>query len=490
MTRRLWVLAALSWFAGDGLARAEGPTFSKDVAPILLKNCAGCHRPGEIGPFSLLSYKDAAKRADDLADVTVSHQMPPWKPEAGFGEFLDDRRLTDREIKTIADWSKAGAPEGNPKDLPATPNFPDGWQLGKPDVILEVPSPFDIPATGPDIYRCFVIPIPMDENKTVAAVEFRPGNRKVVHHALFFLDSTGAGRKKDESEPGPGYTSFGGPGITATGILGGWAPGALPRKLPEGMGRMLRKGNDMVLQIHYHPDGKPEADQSLVGIYFTKTPARQIVVGFPVRSRDIDIPAGESRHHVAARSVPLPVDAQAVGVTPHMHYIGKEMKVVAETPDGKTIPLIWIKDWDFNWQGQYQYRSPVKLPKGTVIKLDAYYDNSADNPRNPSIPPKHVGWGEQTTDEMCLLGVQVIAENPGDLMKIVAANGNPLGGLLNGGNPAGFLIPEANKARLSPFDKNNDGRLSPAEVDAMPERMKAAIRDRIEAAKAKNADKP
>ena len=499
MSRRFLILVALSWSSGLGVARGEGPTYTKDVAPILLKNCAGCHRPGEVGPFSLLSYKDAVKRADDLADVTSGRQMPPWKVEPGFGDFLDERRLTDKEIETIADWAKAGSPEGDPKDLPPTPKFPEGWQLGKPDLVLEAPTPFDIPASGRDVYRCFVIPIPIDSNQTVAAVEFRPGNRKVVHHALFYLDSSGAARRKDEADPGPGYASFGGPGIVPTGSLGGWAPGAMPRKLPDGMGKNLRKGSDLVLQVHYHPDGKPEADQSLVGIYFTKAPARQIVGGLAVRSRDLDIPPGESRYHVTAESAPLPVDAKAIGITPHMHYIGKEMKVVAETPDGKTLPLIWIKDWDFNWQGQYQYRSPIALPKGTVVKLDASYDNSAENPRNPSTPPKRVHWGEQTTDEMCLLAVQVVTDTPADLLKIVAMRGNGLGAILAGGDAAtkaarpgmrvnadGFLIPEAFKDRLARFDKNNDGRLSPAEVEAMPEpareRVKAAVRDRMGAA--------
>ena len=481
-----------------GTARAEGPTYAKDIALILWKNCAGCHRPGEVGPFSLLSYQDAAKRAADLVQVTSSREMPPWKPEPGFGEFHDVRRLTEAELKTIADWAQAGAPEGNPKDLPPPPKFAEGWQLGQPDLVLEAPAPFEIPASGEDVYRCFVIPIPIDADKTVAAVVFRPGNRKVVHHALFFLDKSGAARAKDEADAGPGYTSFGGPGILPSGGLGGWAPGAMPRKLPEGMGQMLRKGNDLVLQVHYHPDGKTETDRSTVGLYFNKTPARQVIGGLALRSRKIDIPAGDSRYHVTAETAPLPVDAKAVGIAPHMHFLGKEIKVVAETPDGKTVPMVWIKDWDFNWQGQYQYLSPIALPKGTVLKLDAYYDNSAANPRNPSTPPKRVGWGEQTTDEMCLVGVQMVADTPADLRKIIAMPGNGLGSILVGGDAAprpamkglrkamggdGFLIPEPMKDRLGRFDFNKDGRLSTAEIEAMPEpaqgRLKAALRDRV-----------
>ncbi len=492
------------WMLGAGLTRADTPTFNKDIAPIVWKNCAGCHRPGEIGPFSLLTYKDSAKRSSLLEEVTASRKMPPWKAEQGFGSFLDERRLSDKEIQRIADWVDAGSPEGDAKDLPPTPKFPEGWQLGTPDLVLKVPEPFQVVASGRDIYRCFVIPIPIDSNRTVAAVEFRPGNRKVVHHALLYLDATGAAREKDEADPGPGYASFGGPGIVPTGGLGGWAPGAVPRLLPDGVGKFLRKGSDLVLQIHYHPDGKPETDQSVVGVYFTKTPVRKIVGGIAVRSRNLDIPPGDRRYHVSAQSAPLPVDAQAIGITPHMHTIGKEMKVVALAPDGKTIPLIWIKDWDFNWQGLYQYRSPVTLPKGSVIKLDAYYDNSAENPSNPSKPPKRVHWGEQTTDEMCLLGVQVVTDSPGDLRKILTMRGNRLGAILVGGDGApaggeaglrklqelrerfesgGFPIPERLQQRLGRFDTNNDGKLSRSEFQAMPdgvrERLRQAVQDRL-----------
>jgi hypothetical protein len=495
MTRLVGILC-LVFLLGTAITRADAPTYNKDIAPILWKNCAGCHRPGEIGPFSLLNYKDTSKRAGFLADITASHRMPPWKPEQGFGSFHDERRLSETDIKQIAAWAEAGAPEGNAGDLPPAPKFPTGWQLGTPDLVLKVPASFSVPARGNDLYRCFVIPIPIDANRTVAAFEFRPGNRKVVHHALLYLDSTGAAREKDASEPGPGYTSFGGPGILPTGGLGGWAPGVMPRKLPDGFGKFLKKGSDLVLQIHYHPGGKPQTDQSTVGIYFTKKPAEKIVSGIAVRSRDLDIPAGDSRYHTTAQSAPLPADVQAIGIAPHMHYIGKEMKVVAATPDGKTVPLIWIKDWDFNWQGSYQFSQPVKLAKGTVIKLDAYYDNSPDNPSNPTKPPRRVRWGEQTTDEMCLLGVQVVTENPADIRKIVTMRGNRLGAALMGGagpDPSegpggrmldnlrarlktqGFAIPERFKEQLGRFDTNKDGKLSPEEIDAMPQ----GIRDRV-----------
>lgn len=236
------ILFGLAVIAPSVVSAAETVTYSKDVAPILWKNCAGCHRPGEVGPFPLLTYKDTAKRASFLKDIVSERKMPPWKAEPGYGAFHDVRRLGDREIDLITRWVDQGAEEGNPRDLPPAPTFPEGWQLGKPDLVLKMPAPFTIAASGRDVFRCFVIPTNLDENRTVAAVEFRPGNRKVVHHALFFLDNAGKAREKDEADPGPGYASFGGPGFPITGSLGGWAPGAFPRRLPDGVGRMLRKG--------------------------------------------------------------------------------------------------------------------------------------------------------------------------------------------------------------------------------------------------------
>jgi hypothetical protein len=361
-----------------------------------------------------LTYRDAAKRANFLKDITAERRMPPWKAEPGFGEFHDARRLSDAEIKTLAAWADSGAKEGDARDLPPVPKFPTGWQLGTPDLILKMPKEFTVAAGGRDVFRCFVIPTGIDENRTVAAVEFRPGNRKVVHHALFFLDSTGAARKKVGDDPTSSYASFGGIGLLPTGSLGGWAPGAMPRRLPDGTGLLLRKGSDLVLQVHYHPSGKEEKDQSTVGVYFTKTKDAKLVTGIPMVNRRLYIPAGEERHKVTA-SFTLPVPVQAIGISPHMHLVGREMKVIALLPDGSTKPLIWIKDWDFNWQGQYRFAKPIDLPKGTKLELEAYYDNSTKNSNNPNKPPKLVTWGEQTTDEMCLCAIQVLPEKPGDI---------------------------------------------------------------------------
>ena len=411
-----------------GLAAPAGGearvTYSKDVAPILWKRCVGCHRPGEAGPFSLLTYKDAAKRAKFLKELVLERRMPPWKPEPGFGEFEGPRRLDDREIALIGRWADQGAAEGGPNELPAPPTFPEGWRLGPPDLILKMPEPFVVPAAGPDVVRCFVVPIGAIETRMVEAVEFRPGNSKVVRRALFFLDGNGAGRARDRADPGPGYSSFGGVKLTPTGSLGGWAPGTVPRRRPDGVGMLLSKGSDLILQIHYKPSGKPESDQSTLGVTFAKGPVSdtKIVAGLRIVNFNLDLPAGASRRKVTARST-VPTDVHAIGITPHMHWLGQEMTVTATLPNGTVTPLIRIKEWDFNWQDEYQYARPVALPRGTRLDLEAYYDNSSANPRNPNSPPKDVRFGERPGDEMCLCTVQAVADHPGGYEEIRASFG-------------------------------------------------------------------
>jgi hypothetical protein len=396
-------------------------TYNRDIAPLLQANCMNCHRDGEIGPFALTSYAEAKKRAAQLALVTRSRLMPPWRPEPGFGHFLDERRLTDYEIALFAAWAEGGTPEGDAVDLPPAPKFVDGWQLGEPDLVVTVPEEFQIPAEGPDVFRNFVIPLNIPDDRLVATVEFRPGNRRVVHHSLYYLDSNGVARKRDEADPGPGYGTFGGPGFVPTGALGGWSPGNTPRFLPEGMGRYLKKGSDLVVQIHYHPSGKPETDQSTLGIHFLKRSSDKVVAALMVLDRSLQIPAGEKRHHMAA-SYKLPMDVTMVGIAPHMHLLGREMKATAVLPDGRVVPLNWIKDWNFNWQDEYIFAQPFQLPKGTRLELEAFYDNSAENPRNPSSPPKPVRWGEQTTDEMFICFFLVSTAKPQDMIPLIIDN--------------------------------------------------------------------
>ena len=496
---RMWCSLMAALLAAAPAVSA--PTFNKDVAPILWKQCASCHRSGEVGPFPLLTYKDVSKRAEFIVKLTQSRRMPPWPPELGFGSFHDERRLSKAELQTLADWAEAGAPQGNAADLPPLPKFPEGWQLGEPDLVLKMPRAFTIPAGGRDVQQCFVLPMGLDVDKTVSAVDFRPGNRKVVHHAIFYLDHNGMARLKEKSSKDVGFRTFGGPGFVPTGGLGAWAPGTTPRFIDEGMGKYLQKGSDLVMQVHYHPSGKEEIDQSMIGIYFSKKPVTKYLGGIALINQNIYIKAGEKDYKLSAKTQPIPVDVQVVSVFPHMHLIGKEMKTYAVTPDGKEIPLIWIKDWDFNWQGSYYFKEPVKLPKGTVVKFEARYDNSADNPRNPSNPPQLAHWGEQTTDEMGICGLQVVTDTPADMRAVMKMRNHMLALILGSAPPPdaesskenaaklpvfpaeGIVIPQELKDRMPDFvkqyDKNGDGKLSKEEFDAMPELIRTLILRRL-----------
>jgi len=407
-------------------AERSSVTYTRDIAPLLQANCMNCHREGEVAPFPLTSYEDAAKRAGQIVDVTASKFMPPWRPEPEFGHLLGERRLTQRQIEMISEWAEAGAPEGDRLELPPAPKFVDGWLLGEPDLVVKMPESFEVPADGRDVFRNFVIPLDLAEDKLVALAEFRPGNRRIVHHALFYLDSNGAARKKDGADPGPGYGSFGGPGFVPTGAIGGWAPGGNPLPLPDNMGRALKKGSDLVLQVHYHPSGKREVDQSTVGIHFVKQSSTKVVAGLMVLDRSLNIPAGEKEHSMSG-TYTLPSDVTLVGVTPHMHLLGREMKAVATLPDGRTEPLIWIKDWNFNWQDQYLFAEPIRLPRGTRLDVSAVYDNSTGNPLNPNTPPKRVTWGEQTTDEMFICFFLATTDRPQDLTAVVIDNLKAIG---------------------------------------------------------------
>ena len=410
----IFAIAAVAIGLTTSIAAATAtatPTFNKDIAPILYEHCATCHRPGEVAPFSLLSYQDAARRAKTIAKVTERHVMPPWKAEPGYGHFANERRLSDDEIARIGAWVRAGAPEGDSHDKPALPAFPEGWQAGKPDRVLTLDGSYTVPADGPDQYRCFVVPTNSQQDAYVATAEFRPGNRRVVHHAILYLDTTGAGRRLDAASPEPGYSCFGGPGFLPSGVVGGWAPGAMPSPRIDGVARLIPKNADIVIQVHYHPDGKLEHDQSTLGLTFANEPPTRGQAGIILRSRDIDIPPGDS-HYVVKASVTVPQDVDVAGITPHAHLICKDMKIKADLPDGTHVPLIWIKDWDFDWQGTYTYATPLHLPKGTRVSLEYTYDNSENNPRNPSDPPVRVTWGEQTKDEMALAFLHVLLPSP------------------------------------------------------------------------------
>ncbi len=402
-------------------------TYAKDIAPILYQNCASCHRAGEIGPFALMSYTDAKKRAAQLAAVTESRFMPPWHAES-HGEFQDERKLTQEQIATIKAWVSAGSPEGSHSAIPTPPKFPQGWSLGPPDLVLQPSKSYTLGAEGGDVYRCFVVPGGQTEDRYVAAMEVRPGNAKVVHHVIAYLDGTGKAKLMEEAnrDGQPGYTSYGGIGATPSGALGGWAPGNMPHLLPDGVGTLLPKGSDVVLQVHYHRSGKPETDQTRIGIYFSKKPVDKRMRIMPVVGM-LAIPAGDANYTVNGFPMPFNSDATILGVMPHMHLLGKDMTVTATLPDATAKTLVHVPNYDFNWQTTYMYKDPIKVPQGTHLGLVAHYDNSTSNPRNPNSPPKKVTWGEQTTDEMCIAFVYYTLDKEQLTKGITAQGGREFG---------------------------------------------------------------
>jgi hypothetical protein len=441
---------------GTAVPRAQGPTtFSQHVAPILFNNCTGCHRPGEAAPFQLMNYRDARPLAKAIAAATSSRIMPPWKAAAGDVEFANTRRLTDAEIATIQRWVADGALEGDATLTPPLPTFTEGWQLGPPDLAVSMSEAFEVPASGPDVYRSFVVPLNLDHDVWVRAVDFRPSARTVVHHSLFFLDATGGARERDESDPGPGFRGsmgggvrLGGRGLGAGGLagllggggaddppvdpisrvaggLGGWALGGRALELPDGLAFPVPKGSDLILSTHFHPSGKAAMEKSTVGLYFASGPPTQAFTTIqlpPLFSvfEGIDIPAGQERYTVQDSFV-IPIDVKAFSVGAHAHYLGKEMKLTATLPDGTVKTLLWIKDWDFSWQERYRFTDFVSLPKGTRLDAMVSYDNSTANKRNPSRPPVRVTWGEESTDEMGSIGLQVVAATRGELPQLQRA---------------------------------------------------------------------
>lgn len=406
-------------------------TFNRDIAPIIYSRCLNCHRDGQVAPFALESYEQAAKRADWIVSVTEDRIMPPWIPYPGHRKFVGERWLTKLELSLLKRWAESGRARGDEADLPPKPEFAEGWRLGKPDLILRMPKPFTVYANGPDLFQNFVIPVDIPSDRMVAAIEFHPGNKRVVHHSVLFLDSNGAARKLDEATPEPGYSNFGGPGFAPTGALGGWSVGNTPRRLPNGMGRYLKKGSDLVMQIHYHPTGKEEVDQSEVGLYFIKKPVEEtlkepakLVGSIWMANYEMDIPAGASNYS-RTTTYTLPKDVIMVGVVPHMHLLGKSMKVTATLPANEgaiETTLIDIRNWNYNWQDEYYFERPFKLPAGTRLTVDAIFDNSADNPMNPTSPPKRVTWGEETDDEMLFCFFLLSAETTEDLIHVIFHN--------------------------------------------------------------------
>lgn len=409
--------------------KSHAVTYTRDIAPLIQTRCQNCHRSGQVAPFALTNYKEAVSHAEMLVEVTQRRIMPPWIPgPATQRKFVGERWLSDRELKLLETWVEAGCPEGDAADLPPAPDFADGWQLGEPDLVVKMQQPFTVRADGPDLLQSFVIPIDLPADRLVAAVEFHPGNKRVVHHAVLFLDDAGQARKLDAATPEPGYSNFGGPGFLPSGALGGWSVGNTARRLPNDMGRYLKKGSDLVVQVHYHPTGKEETDQSEIGLYFVDKPVAEslkqpakLVGSIWMANYEMDIPAGTTDYR-RSTTYTLPKDVIFVGIVPHMHLLGKAMKVTARRPDQKTEVLIDVPAWNYNWQDEYYYERPFSLPAGTVLTVEAVFDNSDGNPSNPSSPPKRVTWGDETTDEMLFCFFLLTASKTDDLIHTIFDN--------------------------------------------------------------------
>jgi len=408
------------------IQRDGAVTYYRDVAPILQTRCQECHRPGQVGPFALMTFKQAVNWADDIKDYTTSHQMPPWKITTGIS-FRHDRRMTDKEVATLAAWVDGGTPEGNPADAPPPRTFIDGWRLGTPDLILTTNEDFIVGPGGRDLFRCFVLPTNLDEDKFVVAYEVRPTNARVVHHTLNFIDTDGEGReleraaqarekktkKETDYDRGPGYSFAMGVGFAPRGGLGGWAPGQVPQQMPEGYGFRLPKKADVVVQVHYHRNGRVERDRLKIGLYFAKkSEGMKAYKTGMIAGRFFAIPADDAKFKVTG-STSVKYDCVLHSIMPHMHLLGRQIKVTLKPPGEKKQTLLEIGAWDYNWQETYFLKEPMKLKVGTVVAVEAVYDNSGANPNNPNSPPRLVTFGEQTTNEMCFVFLGATSDSPG-----------------------------------------------------------------------------
>jgi len=473
-------------------------TFNGGIGSLLHEKCASCHRPGEAGPFPLLSYEDATAKAKTIVRVLDDRSMPPWHATGSTVSYLHDRRLTSEEIQSFSTWVDSGMPRGE-GNAPVPPVFPEGWTLGEPDLILTMNEAFPIPAEGADIYRNFALKLRLPEDKWVKAVELRPSARGVVHHSLFFLDSTGSAVEQDGKDGKPGFKGM---GFRRTGSLGGYVPGSTSQFLPSDYAMALPKGSDLVLATHFHPSGKAELEKSTVGIYFADAPPSRTLANVQVppafgAGMKIDIPAGASDYTVRD-TFTVPVDVDALSVAGHAHYLCREMRMTAKLPTGSEIVLLGIEDWDLNWQDRYLFAQPIRLPAGTVLETVLIYDNTAENPNNPFTPPRRVRWGHESTDEMGSITV-LASPVPGQSEKALAnaikkANIEVLGSIVsqprealslvmarriqgldaNGdGSIEAAEIPELNRKRAMKFDLNADGRLNKEEVSGLLESIRA-----------------
>lgn len=457
-------------------SKAQRPNYSEDVATIIYNNCTSCHRAGEIGPMPFTNYTQVSAYGNMIEQVTSIRYMPPWMPDKNYSHFLDERGLTNQEIQTIKDWVTNGMPQGNPALEPPLPNFPVGSQLGTPDLVLAMDSSFTHKGTNEDDYRIFVLPSTVTQDKDIAAIEFRPGNPDIVHHGNFAIDTQRRGRALDSLDGKYGYGSYGGfGGFTPDGAIGGWTPGQTPRFAPSGFGTRLFANSDVLMQIHYGPSSILAKDSSVLNIFYSDVPVTRPVLAFNIRAshsgEPFIIPADSVKSFHATFTldtsvVPIPIDLSLMFVYPHSHLLCKSWEVYGIKPNGDTLKIIKINNWDFNWQAYYSFEKLTKVPFGSTLHAHVTYDNTSNNPLNPNNPPQQIGWGERTIDEMLLLVFGFVIYQPGDENislatgmeddkrfkfpenKLYPAYPNPT----NGEVSIGFKLAKSEKISLSLYD--------------------------------------
>ena len=399
----------------------ETPTFSRDVAPILFKNCVSCHRPGEMAPMSLLTYAQARPFARSIREKVELGTMPPWHAEAPAGTFLNERQLTSTEKGILVRWASNGAPEGDPKDMPPVPSFPTGWTIGTPDAIFTMAKPYDVPASGEIAYQFVQIPTNFTEDKWAQAIEIRPGVRSVVHHVLVFASEPGGTPRQQPFVQRPGGGNGRGaaqvaPALAAAlrgraqnaatnrgPLIATTAPGTNAQLFQPGKAMRIKAGSILTLQIHYTATGKAEKDSTSVGFIFAKEPPQQEVRSSAFVNAQLTIPAGATNHRVDS-VIDFNQDAHIVALFPHTHLRGKNWEYQLTYPDGREEVVLAVPRYDFNWQTYYQFAKPIAAPKGSTLRAIAHYDNSANNKANPD-PKVEVRWGDQTWEEMQYSGI-------------------------------------------------------------------------------------
>lgn len=404
-------------------------TFNRDVAPILFAHCASCHRPIDDAapqsattpgasedpicvagaPFSVLDFDSVRRHARAIKSAVQRGAMPPWLPEAGHAVFAGERRLSTDQIALIAEWVDGGAPEGDPAGKPTPPKTSGGWQLGKPDLVLTLAEPYVLKPGGRDVFRNFVVPVPIATTRYVRAVEFRADRPQVLHHADLAIDLGRVSRALDRADPGPGFATMDGDQVQN---VYGWSPGKVPTMESADTAWTLDPGTDLVLQLHMIAGAKNETVQPAIGLFFTDTPPAHTPIGIKLESQTIDIPAGAA-DYVVEDSYVLPADVDAISVYPHAHYLAREMRGTATLPDGSEQSLLRIRQWDFRWQDRYRYQSPLFLPRGTRLSMRFTYDNRGTNPANRG-EAKRVRSGPRSTDEMAQLWLEVVPRRPED----------------------------------------------------------------------------